>query len=271
METDKKKTGYQSRWQEQLQGITEKILNREPFSYDLNGDALYQQYKDRYIQQGRQAMMDTMGQAATLTGGYGNSYAQSVGQQTYQGYLQGLNDQVPALYRLALDRYNSEGDRLRGNLNVMLEQDDVDYGRYRDGIADRDDAYSKLMALMTGYGYRPTPEEMAEAGMTEAQMRAILGIEDSVGGGGYGGYGYGEEDYDDGDTPPDETAGRITAYDKLTGDGEAWRKHHLTGKDRRNLTADEKKNIARSIDSSGLSPVDKEIIALRYGIPLKKA
>ena len=187
METDKKKTGYQSRWQEQLQGITEKILNREPFSYDLNGDALYQQYKDRYIQQGRQAMMDTMGQAATLTGGYGNSYAQSVGQQTYQGYLQGLNDQVPALYRLALDRYNSEGDRLRGNLNVMLEQDDVDYGRYRDGIADRDDAYSKLMALMTGYGYTPTPEELEEAGMTEAQMKAILGIEDSVGGGGYGG------------------------------------------------------------------------------------
>ena len=62
METDKKKTGYRSRWQEQLQGITEKILNREHFSYDLNGDALYQQYKDRYIQQGRQAMMDTMGQ-----------------------------------------------------------------------------------------------------------------------------------------------------------------------------------------------------------------
>lgn len=269
METDKKKTGYQSRWQDQLRDIAGKIINREPFSYDLNGDALYQQYKDRYIQQGKQAMMDTMGQAATLTGGYGNSYAQSVGQQTYQGYLQGLNDQVPSLYRLALDRYNSEGDRLRGNLNVLMQQEGMDYDRYRDGIADRDDAYSKLMALMTGYGYRPAPEELEEAGMTEAQMRAILGIEDSVGG--HGGYGYGEEDYDDGDTPPDETAGRITAYDKLTGDGEAWRKHHLAGKDRRNLTANEKKNIARSIDSSGLSPVDKEIIALRYGIPLKKA
>ena len=196
METDKKKTGYQSRWQEQLQGITEKILNRAPFSYDLNGDALYRQYKDRYIQQGRQAMMDTMGQAATLTGGYGNSYAQSVGQQTYQGYLQGLNDQVPALYRLALDRYNSEGDRLRGNLNVMLERDDVDYGRYRDGIADRDDAYSKLMALMTGYGYMPNAEELEAAGMTEAQMKAILGIGDGRGGGGYGG---GDPDDETGD------------------------------------------------------------------------
>lgn len=189
METDKKKTGYQSRWQDQLRDIAGKIINREPFSYDLNGDALYQQYKDRYIQQGKQAMMDTMGQAATLTGGYGNSYAQSVGQQTYQGYLQGLNDQVPSLYRLALDRYNSEGDRLRGNLNVLMQQEGMDYDRYRDGIADRDDAYSKLMALMTGYDYRPAPEELEEAGMTEAQMKAILGIEDGVGGhGGYDGY-----------------------------------------------------------------------------------
>ena len=49
-----------------------KINNREKFAYDLNGDALYQQYKDRYTQMGKQAMRDTMGQAAALTGGYGN-------------------------------------------------------------------------------------------------------------------------------------------------------------------------------------------------------
>ncbi|MBR5617810.1 MAG: hypothetical protein IKW50_06475 [Oscillospiraceae bacterium] len=258
METDKKKTGYRSRWQEQLQGITEKILNREPFSYDLNGDALYKQYKDRYIQQGRQAMMDTMGQAATLTGGYGNSYAQSVGQQTYQGYLQGLNDQVPALYRLALDRYNSEGDRLRGNLNVMLQQDDVDYGRYRDGIADRDDAYSKLMALMTGYGYRPTPEEMAEAGMTEAQMKAILGIEDSVGGGGFGGY--------DGDGD-----GEDKEYDLegLTGAGKNWLERNAYFHDEKVLGDPMRKFLLeRQLDNSGLGRGDKELIAGKYGLKL---
>ena len=58
----------------------QKVLNRDKFQYDINGDALYQQYKDRYIQQGKQAMMDTIGQASALTGGYGNSYAQGVGQ-----------------------------------------------------------------------------------------------------------------------------------------------------------------------------------------------
>ena len=47
---DQAKPGaYQSGWQNTLNGIMEKIQNREPFSYDLNGDALYQQYKNQYI------------------------------------------------------------------------------------------------------------------------------------------------------------------------------------------------------------------------------
>ena len=178
MENEKKKTGYQSTWQDQLKDTANKIINREKFSYDLNGDALYKQYKDRYIQQGKQAMMDTMGQAQAMTGGYGNSYAQTVGQQTYQGYLQGLNDQVPQLYQIALDKYTREGADMRDNMNMMMQQDNIDYGRYRDQLADQDAAYNKLMALMAGYGYKPTPEEMAAADMTEAQMRAILGLPD---------------------------------------------------------------------------------------------
>ena len=47
------------------------------------------------MQQGKQAMQDTMGQAAALTGGYGSTYGQAVGQQQYDAYLQNLNDEVP--------------------------------------------------------------------------------------------------------------------------------------------------------------------------------
>ena len=114
----------------------QKVLNRDKFQYDINGDALYQQYKDRYIQQGKQAMMDTMGQAAALTGGYGNSYAQQAGQQTYQGYLQGLNDKVPELYRLALDRYNQEGTDLLNKYGLLSDQYDKEYSRYREDVSD---------------------------------------------------------------------------------------------------------------------------------------
>ena len=127
---------YQSSWQKNLDDVIGKIQNREKFSYDLNGDALYQQYKDQYVTQGQQAMMDTMGQAAAMTGGYGNSFAQTAGQQTYQGYLQGLNDKVPELYQLALDKYNREGDELYNQYGLLSDRESIDYGRYRDTVSD---------------------------------------------------------------------------------------------------------------------------------------
>jgi murein DD-endopeptidase MepM/ murein hydrolase activator NlpD len=134
--TAQKPGEYQSNWQTQLDDTLNQILNREKFTYDLNGDALYQQYKDQYTTQGKQAMMDTMGQAATMTGGYGNSYAQTVGQQTYQGYLQQLNDRVPELYQLALNQYNQEGQDLYNLYGLYADRDSQDYGRHRDKVSD---------------------------------------------------------------------------------------------------------------------------------------
>lgn len=124
--------GYASQWQAQLDDTMGKIMNREKFSYDLNGDALWNQYKDQYVTGGKMAMMDTMGQAAALTGGYGNSYAQGVGQQAYQGYLQGLNDKIPELYQLALDSYNREGDALMQQYGLLADRENTDYGRWAD-------------------------------------------------------------------------------------------------------------------------------------------
>lgn len=125
---------YQSTWNDQLNEMIGKILNREEFSYDLNADALYQQYKDRYVQQGKMAMMDTMGQAQAATGGYGNSYAQSVGQQAYQDYLQQLNDVVPELYAQAYDRYAQEGQDLYNQYALISDQENMEYGRYQDEL-----------------------------------------------------------------------------------------------------------------------------------------
>ena len=113
----------------QLSQLYDRIMNREKFSYDLNGDALYQQYKDRYQNLGRQAMMDTMGNATALTGGYGSSYATTAGNQAYQQYLQQLNDIVPDLYQQAYNRYTQEG-------NDLLNQYNMAYGRYRDAVGD---------------------------------------------------------------------------------------------------------------------------------------
>lgn len=130
-----------------------QIMNRKPFQYDLNGDALYQQYRTQYQNMGQRAMKDTMGQAAALTGGYGNTYAQNVGQQAYNQYLTQLNDKIPELYQLARSNYDTEttdlyrqyqlaSDRYDSDKNDLYQQyslaqsrDDTDYGRWKDRLA----------------------------------------------------------------------------------------------------------------------------------------
>ena len=125
--------------------VMDQILNREKFSYDMNSDALYQQYKDKYIQQGKMAMADTMGQAAAMTGGYGNSYAAAVGNQAYQSSLQQLNDVIPELYQMAYDRYNQEGQDLYNQYGMLSNERTTEYGMWNDG-------YNKLVDDRNYYG-----------------------------------------------------------------------------------------------------------------------
>ena len=231
---------YQSQWQDKLDELLGKIQNREPFQYDLNGDALYQQYKDRYIQQGKQAMMDTMGQAAALTGGYGSSYAQTAGQQTYQGYLQGLNDKIPELYQLALDVYDREGQDLYDQLALTGDRENQDYRRYRDDLSDynaeldriwsqyvteRDTDYDRY-AEERDYGYQlstenrkyaydtamtmiaaglmPGDQMLADAGLSKADAQAMVSAylaQAAASGGGGSSGGDGSRSSERSDTP----------------------------------------------------------------------
>lgn len=125
---------YQSSYDDQIRDAYQNIVDRDDFSYDVNSDALYQQYRDQYVLQGQLAMMDTMGQAAAMTGGYGNSYAATVGNQAYQSYLQQLNEVVPELYQLALDRYNQEGQELYNQYSLLRDMEDSEYSRYQDSM-----------------------------------------------------------------------------------------------------------------------------------------
>ena len=132
-EAENSKPGeYQGAYDQQLKDIYDKIMNREKFSYDLAGDPLWQQYKDQYTQQGRMAMMDTMGQAANLTGGYGNSYSQAVGQQQYNAYMQQLAAVMPELYDRARDAYDAEGNRMLKEYQLTGDLAADDYSKYQD-------------------------------------------------------------------------------------------------------------------------------------------
>ncbi len=160
--------------------ILDRILNREDFSYDLDGDALYQQYKDQYLQQGKLAMQDTMGQAAALTGGYGNSYAQTVGQQAYNQYLGQLNAVVPELYSLARSRYTQEGNDLWNLYNAYADREAQDYSReidarnfdYQRSQNSQNSAYNLAMTMLQS-GILPSDALLSNAGISSADARAI--------------------------------------------------------------------------------------------------
>ena len=125
---------YTPVWQDEADSYLSQYQNRDPFSYDFNADALYNQYKDNYIQQGQMAMMDTMGQAAAMTGGYGNSYAQTVGQQVYNQNLNQLNNILPELYGMAYDRYNQEGQDLLNMYGLYMDRENQAYDQYQNEL-----------------------------------------------------------------------------------------------------------------------------------------
>lgn len=138
-----------------LKSYYDKLMNRKDFSFDINGNALFNQYKDFYQKQGQMAMMDTMGQASALTGGYGNSYAASAGQQAYQQNLDQLNAVVPELYQLALQQYQMEGENLQNIYGMLADDRDFAYQKYRgdteDYYTNRDFAYQKYRGETDDY------------------------------------------------------------------------------------------------------------------------
>ena len=132
----KKPSAYTGKYDKLINDNLNNILNRKQFSYDANKDALYNQYKDMYTRNGQTAMQDTMGNAALLTGGYGNSYATTAGQQAYNSYMQQLNDKIPELEQRAYERYRDETNDLYNQNNLLTNLDSTDYSRYRDKMSD---------------------------------------------------------------------------------------------------------------------------------------
>lgn len=135
-QAENKAPTYASSYDEEISEIYDKLTNREPFKYDYNADPLYNQYRESYMQQGKQAMRDSMGQTAALTGGYGSSYGSAVGQQQYDAYLSRLNDVLPELYGQAYDMYAAEGDALRQQYSMATDRQSTEYNQYRDALSD---------------------------------------------------------------------------------------------------------------------------------------
>ena len=134
------RTSYTDKVNEMLKNIE----NKEPFSYDMNSDTLFQNALASAMNSGQLAMQDTMGQAAALTGGYGSTYSQAVGNQAYNQEIQGAYDQLPEFYQLARDTYDKDLQQLYDKLDMYNTADAIEYERLANAYGANADAAARL-------------------------------------------------------------------------------------------------------------------------------
>lgn len=145
------------KYESEIEDILDEIGNRDPFEYDLMDDPMYQQYRDQYIREGKRAMEDTAAQTAAMTGGYGSTYGATAAQQSYDRYLEGLNDVVPQLEQNAYGRYRDELGDLFDEMTALQQEESRLFGQYATergfSQADRDFAYNAMVAAMGQNNY----------------------------------------------------------------------------------------------------------------------
>lgn len=135
-EKNNKPGEYAGTWADVLNQKVTNYINQDPYSYKSQNDASYQAAKDQYTKTGQQAMKDTMAQASALTGGYGNTYAQSVGQQQYNTQMDNLSQKAIEYEQQAYNRYVSDREQQLNTINALQNLDNTEYSRNRDAIND---------------------------------------------------------------------------------------------------------------------------------------
>ena len=122
-------------YKEEIDNLLQKVLQRPQFNYDIGNDPAYMALRDQYQAGGNLAMRDAMGNAAQLSGGYGNTYANVVGNQMYHQYLGQLNEQIPELYSEALNKYITEGNEIYKQIDSL---NDANYYAQREFTTNYD-------------------------------------------------------------------------------------------------------------------------------------
>lgn len=123
---------YNSAYLQNVNSALKNITAPKPFEYDYTTDALYNQYKKEYERNADLAARDAAGKASALTGGYGNTYAQTVSQQVENSELSKLSDKIPELYSIAYNRYRDENDADLDRLYALLDVDRAQFEKYLD-------------------------------------------------------------------------------------------------------------------------------------------
>ena len=178
---------------QKMEQVLEKLNSREPFTYDPGTDKLYLHFKDQYTKAGALAKEDAQAQAAALTGGYGNSYGQTLGQEAYDREMDRLTNLVPELYDRAKETYDQEGETILGEYDRLAKDldrqqaeaarlDQEEYKRqkeqedreYQQQKAERDKAYSLALSMLN-QGLMPSQDILGKSGIDPTDAEKLYG------------------------------------------------------------------------------------------------
>ena len=171
-------TSFQYDNQPAYQKLLDDVASMGSFSYDAKNDPSASALKKTYLREGERARADTLAKVSAATGGAPSSYAVTAAQQAGDYYNTQFTDKLMGLEENAYQRYLNDFSTKLSQLGAMNADREFDFNAYLQNYereqAVKQENYNKLMALMTGYYYEPTAEELEAAGMTTAQKNAVL-------------------------------------------------------------------------------------------------
>ena len=200
----------------------------KPYQYDWNTDQLYQDYKKGYMTEAQKAKNNVINAGKTLTGGYPDTYVDSVAQQQYSNYMTEINRLAPAFENLAYSQQMMENQDALKQAAMLADLSNTEYARYRDLVGD---AQNNRKYEFNNYKY-DTGREADEAKVANALDTANKSYEQKLyldriqeaeaaqaaaraassrggGGGGWGGYGGSDYGYTGGDIEYSNPVGQI--------------------------------------------------------------
>ena len=145
---------YESKYGGLIDEAAKRILSGEKFSYDVAADPVYASMRESAERERRRAIKNAAASAAALTGGYGNSYGVTSGEEAAAKIYDSLNGVIPSLLDAAYKRWQGERNAELERLNVLMSLEDSDYGRYRDSVGDAKDERDYLYGKYTDLSAR---------------------------------------------------------------------------------------------------------------------
>lgn len=125
---------YTPNWDNQIANEYQNM--QKGFSWSPESDPLTKYYTKAYEREGQRAFDNAIGSLAARTGGQASSYAASAAAQAQNNYMQQLTDKYPELYQQAYNNFLSEYQRHAQNAQAFQSQDNIEYTRYLNDLAN---------------------------------------------------------------------------------------------------------------------------------------